>query len=851
MTMLNRTATAFQPLRISSATPGPRAGRPATEDFFGREFEELVQTLPSDASAFWGVPFELAPDSDPDRFLWLSPALPAQTVAIGGEPADYVLVAHFCLPSPTAADRHAQVRTPSGKVSDAGEHLATYSLEYADGTTAVVPMRRRFEVNDGYLEYGHLAFAARPHRPPVLLDWRGPHGDQQWGRNQQTADGSPFGRWGPSGWRANYWIHAVANPSPERAIRALRLEGIAGWIAVGGITLFTGSDHPLRHGALETVRITSSEGLPSDPDAVRVDLGLLGHRRSRVEPDPEAWLGADVQGWGEPPVAASQGEEILVEVTASRAASLSVGERSVALAEVLDAGTAVSDDGVVRVELLPPPRNWVRVTVLDADTGRPTPARVHLRAPDGRYLPPYGHRHEVNDRWFEDYGADCLLGSTPYAYVDGRFDAELPTGEVYIEIAKGFDYRPVRQKVAIVAGQRELTVTIARERDRRREGWITADTHVHFLSPQTAWLEAQAEDVNVINLLATQWGDLFTNVGDYTGAPSGSSTDDTVVWVGTENRQHFLGHMNLLGIQGETVGRMCAGGPPESFFGDPLHTNMAGWADRGHDERGLIVVPHFPVPYSEVVADVALGKVDGVELRDFGAGIDSFAVSEWYRLLNVGFRVAAVGGTDKMSAGMPVGGVRTYTRIGDLPVTFDTWAEGVRAGRTFTSSGPFIDLSVEGARVGDELRVAGNGGTVTVEAEASCFQPLGRLEIIHNGRVVASATPAGDPHLIILRATIPVTADGWIAARCDGPETVWHSWPVRTAAHTSPVYVVGTGTRDAMPDLAFLHTIVEGGLTWMDSLATPVDATTHRRLRDTFVRASEVLARIARDGPVR
>ena len=36
---------------------------------------------------------------------------------------------------------------------------------------------------------------------------------------------------------------------------------------------------------------------------------------------------------------------------------------------------------------------------------------------------------------------------------------------------------------------------------------MTADTHVHFLSPSTAVLEAQAEGLNLVNLLAAQWGD--------------------------------------------------------------------------------------------------------------------------------------------------------------------------------------------------------------------------------------------------------------------------------------------------------------------------------------------------------
>ena len=50
-----------------------------------------------------------------------------------------------------------------------------------------------------------------------------------------------------------------------------------------------------------------------------------------------------------------------------------------------------------------------------------------------------------------------------------------------------------------------------------RKGWVTADTHVHFLSPSTALLEGQAEDVHVVNLLASQWGEMFSNVSDFDG----------------------------------------------------------------------------------------------------------------------------------------------------------------------------------------------------------------------------------------------------------------------------------------------------------------------------------------------
>jgi hypothetical protein len=217
--------------------------------------------------------------------------------------------------------------------------------------------------------------------------------------------------------------------------------------------------------------------------------------------------------------------ELILDISASADATLSVAGRDVPLREVYERGEARSADGAVRVAIVDPQRTWVHVTVEDGATGRPAPARVHFRDRHGRYLPPYGYRHEVNDNWFEDYGNDLKLHGTQYAYVDGTFQAELPVGEVYVELFKGFEYRPLRQKLTIQPGQRSLALRAERPLNWRRQGWVTADTHVHFISPQTAWLQGQAEGLNLINLLASQWGDLYTNVGDISGGLSGVSRD--------------------------------------------------------------------------------------------------------------------------------------------------------------------------------------------------------------------------------------------------------------------------------------------------------------------------------------
>jgi hypothetical protein len=417
---------------------------------------------------------------------------------------------------------------------------------------------------------------------------------------------------------------------------------------------------------------------------------------------------------------------------------------------------------------------------------------------------------------------------------------------VFLEVVKGFEYEPVRLVVkAGAASAGPVVVHLERTGDLRRQGWIAGDTHVHFLSPETAWLEGQAEGLSIVNLLAAQWGELYTNVGDVTGGLSPVSRDDTLVWVGTENRQHILGHLSLLGTGGSITAPLSSAGPDEAYLGDAAWTSISGWADDGRRRGGLAVVPHFPNPYCEVVADVALGRVDALEIRDFWSGVDTSATREWYRLLNSGLRVPIVGGTDKMSAGMPIGGLRTYAQVGAGPTSWDSWAEAVRRGRTSTSSGPFIDLSVDGVGLGEEIAI-GSGASLDVRATARCLAPLDRLELVYNGRVVEATTEAVGRRSLELETTIQVERGGWLAARTSSPFIAQHAWPVHMAAHTSPIYLVGDRHVEARDDIAYLRTIVAGGLAWLDVLATRADRSTHRRIRSVFTSADRELRDRAR-----
>jgi len=775
-------------------------------------------TMLAGDQTLWGIPFRLGPAEGQPCWIVLGAGSDRVDIDLpAGTLASYIVIVHFCNSShDESVGRPRQLLLNA--VMRPGEHLADYTLLYSDGSEHGQPIRRRFEINEPTIKWGQNAFVALPDSADRPVDPLGPHAAGQWGSNQTgIAD--------TQGSRVPYWVYALPNPHPERPLAAIRLQATgADTLAIAGLTLFHGEEHPLRYHRLETVRVSLPAQETTDPAqiAASIDLGTIVRCYALPDFQPQAWLAALVKGWGEEPRPPAPASTLMLDVAAAPDATLTVGRHSVAMGDVYKNGQAHSAGGA-RIELLTPHKAWLHVTIMDDATGKPTPARVHFRSPDGRYFPPYGHRHQVNDNWFEDYGADLKLGSTQYAYVDGTFQIELPIGRCYAEVSKGFEYEAVRQEVDIQPGQRELTIRLQRRFDLRRQGWVTADTHVHFISPQTAWLEGQAEGLNVINLLASQWGDLFTNVGDLTGRLSGCSRDDTIVWVGSENRQHILGHMSLLGVKGAPIMPFCAGGPQESFFGDPMWMGLNEWADRCRQQDGVVVIPHFPNPYAEVAAEIILGKVDGVELREFySPTLNNYNLLEWYRFLNLGYRVAAVGGTDKMSAGMPVGGVRTYAYLGDEDLSFDNWAKAVRAGHTFTTSGPIIDLRVEGKGMGDAIYLPAGGGTLEVQAEARSVAPFHIVQIVMNGKVVAEETAEAGTYEAHIAAKVKVDSSSWLAARCLSMHKLWHCWPVHMVAHTTPVYV-NVDNRDQFnpSDATYMLTLLDGGLAWLDTLSIP------------------------------
>ena len=485
-----------------------------------------------------------------------------------------------------------------------------------------------------------------------------------------------------------------------------------------------------------------------------------------------------------------------------------------------------------------PADQMVKIRVAEKGSKKAIPVKFHAHGESGEYLAPMDRHRQPNIEWFEDYSVDFVNDGTHICtYIPGKTQIKLPLGKVYIEISRGFEISPVRKVIEITQETDEISFEIEKALFWREKGWVSADTHVHFLSPGSAMLEGSGEGVNIVNLLASQWGELMTNVGDFDGktihgAKTFGGDGEYMVRVGTENRQHVMGHISLLGYEGNIILPMTTGGPDESALGDPVEMLLTEWAMQCKKQNGVVILPHFPNPRLENAAAIISGGVDGVEMTSWGnlyGGIDPYSLTDWYRYLNCGYFVAAVGGTDKMSSGTAVGAIRTYAKIADdHEFTYDEWKESIRKGQTFVTYGPLIEFNVEGKPAGSRIDMSSNGGTVNITWEAaSVTMPMSRVELIVNGEVkesVAVSKWKGSGNW-----SFKVTGSSWVALMVRG------KYPDKTeiiAAHSSPVMIsLKDSPMLVAADALTILDQVEGAMAYLDTIGTRADDKTFKRMK--------------------
>ncbi|MBT4502860.1 MAG: hypothetical protein HOC74_34320, partial [Gemmatimonadetes bacterium] len=570
------------------------------------------------------------------------------TLTLDSIKAPWLVFMHTSDIRPVDTNRDGLISPMRGK-GRLAEHAADYVIVYADGSEVRLPIRRFHQLGTFTRRWGENCFESILHQK--MRSCRAHHEQpcDSWGFSQTRTgdnDGSPW---------AN-WLWAWANPNPRKEIVAVRFEPVSGVIMLSGISAGRGASLPLRWRRRRKALLTLPRGQTFDPtldvegrlEQIQLDMGQVISAQLQSQYPNDAWT----KSYNNQLPAVSD-RHVLVEYTSHEDAAFHVsGGKTIPVARLEERGKSGS------LKVVEPATQRVDLIVSEKGTKKPVTVKLHVHGQAGEYLAPLDRHRIPNPAWFEDYAPDYLHRATHYCtYIPGETVIDLPVGSVYIEVSCGFEMKPVRKVVRIGKATRQVRLEIEKVLPWRDKGWVSADTHVHFLSPTTAQMEGAGEGVNVVNLLASQWGELMTNVGDFDGRSTHGTIDtggdgEHLVRVGTENRQFVLGHISLLGYEGRPIVPMTTGGPGESALGDAVDVLLTEWARQCKAQGGLVVLPHFPNPRAENAAAIVHGDIDAIEMTswdDLYGGIDPYSLSDWYRYLNCGYMLPAVGGTDKMS----------------------------------------------------------------------------------------------------------------------------------------------------------------------------------------------------------
>ena len=434
----------------------------------------------------------------------------------------------------------------------------------------------------------------------------------------------------------------------------------------------------------------------------------------------------------------------------------------------------------------------LHVSILDKETGQPTPVRVHIKDQDGYVapLPPeaisvmYG-RNDLPEGY--GYQPDSSF------YVDGTFTLELERGSYQISLSKGVEYLDQKINLELDQEVQKETFTMERWIHMADSGWYSGDCHIHIRrSPREnpfliKWIEA--EDIHVGALL--QMGD-FRNVyfGQFAFGDKGVYIQaDRVLTPGQEEpRTHQVGH--TISLMADEFVR----NKEDYYYYDLLFDLIHGLNGiSGYAHQGVLFAG-----YRGMTMDVLHHKIDFLEILQFCSRGGPLITDHYYHFLDLGYKLTALAGSDFPWCGdrpqfavdgkirVPrIGNVRFYTYLGN-EFNYELWKKQTKKGHTFVSSGPMIDFKVNGLLPGEELKL-NKPSTLSIEARGFGHDgqvPLSRLDIVAHGKVIASVKPEDKDQSnsqMSIDLELPVDSGMWIAAVCyAGPSQ---------KAHTTPVYV--------------------------------------------------------------
>ena len=504
-------------------------------------------------------------------------------------------------------------------------------------------------------------------------------------------------------------------------------------------------------------------------------------------------------------------------------------------------------------------------TVVDANTAKPIPCRIHLEDVAGEYQVPEGHvAKPERTNWEVEWQKDVIKNKERvYALLDdGKFTVELAPKDGYrLEIVHGFEYEVANLTLDLAdqTGTVSKKFPLKRAINMRKLGWMCADTHVHELTALGCLRQAKVEGVDYVNLMMEGPNNYIHKQGLINGKPADVSDGDTIVYISQEVRDHQYGHMTLLGIAEPIkpvrvyTGKSVFKPKAETRPNEPRNDQV--W-DMVHSHGGMAGHAHAGFwPGHGLAQTAALKKLDGIEvfnpdlagrpLKRLKVNVPGYEIGYfneiYYRMLNCGIRQPLWGGTDKMSPDRVVGGQRVYAKVDSW--THEGFMAGMASGQTFVTNGPLLFLSANGQPIGSDLKFEGKGPfTVKVVARMHTEYPVSKAELIQDGKVVHTVSVAKDQRDLTIKSDLTFTGSGWLAFRVTSPKTgVTGRWNFkRCSAHTSPIYVTVNGKLPAdLPSATYLVARLDASIKWIESEAAFSSEQNRQDARKSFAQAKQ------------
>ena len=421
----------------------------------------------------------------------------------------------------------------------------------------------------------------------------------------------------------------------------------------------------------------------------------------------------------------------------------------------------------------------LKLEITDANTGRPMPARFSLEVNGVPFQPDDIGPHGVRFLSLHDSKKQFRT----ITYTRGTFPVEIPlptaTKQVTIHVTKGFEYFPcsktIDRNTDATSEELRLTVPLRRWSTLTKEGWASSDPHLHYdrfgRSSNIDWFAMMAgDDLESIHFMMLKGGKVPGEWGlQYGYGKRGEAREGPrLITAGEEYRDSAQGHVNLLGID-KIIPPIMAGrnGMPNYPF---LHDVFL----ETRKMNGIGGIAHGGALGTKTTAalDVILGSADFMEIANTHLHVPGL----WYRLMNCGFFIPPVGGTDlpNYPARDPwqpfLGEMRTYAKV-DGEHDFDSWKNAIKGNRVFVTSGPMVSFKVNGVEMGGRIEFPDEGGAVDIEARLSSPVGLTEMELLMNGlpvRCKIIRKNLGGVHHWSVKHSLQASQSCWFSVRGKG-----------------------------------------------------------------------------------